>query len=221
MNRRISMALSAIGKKELMALTGLGFLAFLLVHLAGNLTIFAGGKAFDGYAAKLESLGPLVWIAEAGMVVLGLVHVVTGTSIILRNLAAKGKYLGIKRWSGGQTLGSYSMWLTGPWILVFVAFHLAHFTFPHKLGGDETPLSQMVANMLSNPYWAGFYFFSFALIGLHVSHGCWSAVQTLGIFTSRKGSFRELSVVIGLVLASGFAMLALIVLVHPGMLESH
>ena len=219
MNRRIDLVLSSIGKKELMALTGLGFLAFLVVHLAGNFTIWGGAAAFDGYAQKLESLGPLVLVAEAGMVTMALVHVITGVALIVRNRRSKGKYEGQKRWAGGQTLGSYSMWLTGPWILFFVCIHLAHFTFPHKLGGDERPLSLMMVERFADPLWVAFYAVSVAAIGFHVSHGFWSALQTLGLAPSRKGWVRDLSVGLGMVCALGFAVLVIVVHFNPALLS--
>ena len=91
MVRRLDMVLSSIGKKELMALSGLGFIGFLVAHLAGNFTILSGAEALDGYAAKLEALGPLVWVAEAGMVTMALVHVLVGITLVVRNLQARGQ----------------------------------------------------------------------------------------------------------------------------------
>jgi succinate dehydrogenase cytochrome b subunit len=211
MSRRLDMVLSSIGKKELMALTGIGFVGFLVVHLAGNFTMLAGGEAFNAYAAKLESLGPLVLVAEGGMLLMAMLHVVFGFALILRNLQARGTRYASKKGEGGRTLGSWTMWLTGPWILVFIGLHLAHFTIEHKLMGNEAPLSQLVAERLADPIWAGYYILSVFVVGLHVSHGFWSAFQTLGAAPERKGHLRDAAILLGFVFGAGYGLLAFFV----------
>lgn len=208
---RLDMVLTSIGKKELMALSGLGFVAFLVVHLAGNMTMLAGAAAFNGYAAKLESLGPLVAVAESGMLAMALLHVIVGLSLILKNLQARDVRYEKKVSEGGRTLGSWTMWLTGPWILVFIVLHLVHFTIEHKFMGNEAPLSQLVSQRLADPIWAGYYILSMLIVGLHVSHGFWSAFQTLGAAPGRKGHLRDGAVLLGLVFGAGFSLLAFFV----------
>ena len=211
MSRRLQLIMSSIGKKELMALTGLGFVGFLIVHLAGNTTIVRGAESFNGYAEKLESLGPLVYAAEAGMVLMAVLHVGFGLALVWQNFAARGKRYAVKKAEGGQSLGSWTMWLTGPWILVFIGLHLSHFTLPHKLGGDASPLSQMVAERLADPVWMAYYIVSVLVVGLHASHGLWSAFQTLGISGERKGYLRDLGVLLGFVFGAGYGLLAFFV----------
>ena len=208
MNRRLALLLSSIGKKELMALTGLGFVGFLLVHLAGNFTIFGGRGAFNGYAAKLESLGPLIWLAESGMVVMFAVHVTIGLLLIYRNWMARGRRYLVKRGEGGQTFASWSMRLTGPWIFGFVLVHLYQFTFQHKLVDTSTPLANLVLDKLANPYWLAYYVVTVAVLGFHASHGFWSALQTLGFGGGRRGVVRESANLIGIIFGVGFALLA-------------
>lgn len=211
MSRRLEMVLSSIGKKELMALTGLGFVGFLIVHMAGNYTMLAGAEAFNAYAEKLESLGPLILLAELGMIVMLALHVTFGLALVVRNLKARGTRYEVKKVEGGRTLGSWTMWLTGPWILVFIGLHLWHFTIPHKVLGNEAPLSQLVAEQLANPYWAAYYVASVVIVGLHVSHGFWSSFQTLGTAPARKGTLRDSSVLLGFVFAAGYGLLAFFV----------
>ena len=211
MSRRLNMVLSSIGKKELMALTGLGFVGFLIVHLAGNFTILGGPDAFNGYAEKLESLGPLILAAEAGMVAMAAVHVAVGLVLIYRNLMARGQGYAKKRGEGGQTLGSWSMRLTGPWILLFVVVHLLQFTFPHKFDAEADTLFAMVTTTFSGAPWAVFYVLSVVVLGFHVSHGFWSAFQTLGAAQGRSGLLRQLAIIVGIVLGLGFASLAMVV----------
>jgi len=219
MIRRLDMVLSSIGKKELMALTGLGFVGFLVVHLAGNFTMLSGAEAFDGYAKKLESLGPLIWVAEAGMVSMVLVHVLLGLALVVRNIQARGQRYAVKRAEGGRTLGSWTMWLTGPWVLVFIGIHLAHFTLPHKLGEEGPALSQMVAERLADPIWAGYYVVTMLLLALHVSHGFWSAFQTLGTAPDKKGHLRDSAVLLAFVFGAGYSLLAFFVYYIPDLLK--
>ncbi len=211
MSRRLDLVLSSIGKKELMALTGLGFVGFLIAHLAGNFTLLAGARAFDAYAEKLESLGPLVVAFEIGLIVMAVLHVVFGMALVTRNLKARGVRYEVKKVEGGRTLGSWTMWLTGPWILVFIGLHLAHFTIPHKVLGNEAPLSQLVGELFASPGWAGYYILSVLILGLHVSHGFWSSFQTLGAAPDRKGHVRDAAVLLGFVFAAGFGLLAFLV----------
>ena len=72
-----------------MAVTGLSFIGFLVAHLTGNLTIYAGGAAFNAYAEKLHSLGPILTIFELGLLVFALIHVVTGITLFVQNHPAR------------------------------------------------------------------------------------------------------------------------------------
>ena len=80
---------SSVGKKLLMAITGLSFIGFLATHLAGNLTIYAGGTAFNTYAEKLHSLGPILTVFELGLLVFALIHIITGITLFIQNLKAR------------------------------------------------------------------------------------------------------------------------------------
>ena len=79
---------SSIGKKLLMAITGLGFCGFLFLHLAGNLSIFGGRQMFNAYAEHLHELGPLLTLAEIGLALFGMVHIGTGALLFYQNLAS-------------------------------------------------------------------------------------------------------------------------------------
>lgn len=168
---------TSIGKKLLMALTGLGFIGFLAVHLGGNLTLYAGGDTFNAYAAHLHSLGVLVTVAEWGLLTLALVHVLTGLVLFYQNLTARPDRYAVNARAGGRTLGSATMPYTGVLILVFVIFHLSNFTFVDKTG---TTIFQIVDSAFSQPAYVLFYVLTMVVVAVHVSHGFWSAFQTLG-----------------------------------------
>ena len=100
---------TAIGKKVLMALSGLCFCGFLGAHLAGNLLLVKGADAFNAYADRLQSLGALLRLAEAGLIVLALLHVGTGLYLFYQNFRARPVRYRVNATAGGQTLGSATM----------------------------------------------------------------------------------------------------------------
>tara|TARA_B100001964_G_scaffold153869_1_gene169211 strand:- start:127 stop:717 length:591 start_codon:yes stop_codon:yes gene_type:complete len=161
-----------------MAITGLGFCIFLLSHLAGNLIIYAGNDAFNSYAERLHSLGPLIILAEIGLLVLGIVHVSTGTYLFYQNVRARPRRYRKKKNAGGRSIGSSTMPYTGFLILIFIVFHLIDFHFVEK---TDRSIYQIVLETFSNPGYTIFYILSIGVVAVHVDHGFWSLLQTLGI----------------------------------------
>jgi succinate dehydrogenase / fumarate reductase cytochrome b subunit len=168
---------TSVGKKLMMALTGLSFLAFLAAHLAGNLTIYGGADAFNSYASHLHSLGVLLTVAEFGLLAMALVHVITGLWLAWQNWRARPVRYALKRRAGGRTVGSATMPYTGVLILLFVIFHLMNFHFVDK---SHTTIFQIVSTAFSRPAYVLLYVAAMVVVALHVSHGLWSAFQTLG-----------------------------------------
>jgi succinate dehydrogenase / fumarate reductase cytochrome b subunit len=200
---------TSIGKKLLMSITGLGFIGFLIAHLAGNLTLYAGGETFNAYAAHLHSLGVLLTIAELGLLTLAVVHVLTGALLFYQNLSARSKRYAVNKTAGGRTWASATMPYTGLFILLFVIIHLSTFSFVDKTG---TTIFQIVVAVFSNPAYVMFYVLAMIVAALHVSHGFWSAFQTLGANHPKympliMGSSVALAVVFGI----GFGFLPIYV----------
>ena len=196
---------SSIGKKMMMAVTGLAFIGFLIVHLAGNLTIYGGGDAFNAYAEKLHALGPLLTVLELGLLFLAGVHVITGLFLFLQNLQARPNGYSVYKSAGGRTLSSRTMPYTGLIILGFVIFHLINFSFIDK--ADRT-IFQIVSTAFANPAYVLIYIAAMITVALHVRHGFWSAFQTLGgNHPKYTPAIMILSVVIGFVFALGFGFL--------------
>lgn len=177
-NRLIFILSSSIGKKLIMAITGLGFCIFLLSHLAGNLIIYAGNDAFNSYAERLHSLGPLIILAETGLLFFGIVHISTGTYLFYQNVRARPGRYKKKKNAGGRSIGSSTMPYTGFLILIFIVFHLIDFHFVEK---TDRSIYQIVLETFSNPGYTIFYIISMAVVATHVDHGVWSLLQTLGI----------------------------------------
>ena len=168
---------SSIGKKLLMAITGLGFIGFLAGHLAGNLTIYGGKESFNAYAEHLHALGPLVTAAEIGLLTFALIHVTTGLLLFYQNWNARPEKYAVNKAGGGRTIGSRTMPYTGLLILAFVVFHLINFHFVDK---SQTTIHDIVSTAFSSPLYVFLYVAAMIVVALHVSHGFWSAFQTIG-----------------------------------------
>jgi succinate dehydrogenase / fumarate reductase, cytochrome b subunit len=196
---------SSVGKKLFMALTGFCFICFLVVHLLGNLTLYAGPGPFNAYVSSLESLGPLVTLAEIGLIVLALVHIGTGMLLFYLNLRARPIRYHMHKTAGGRTIGSATMPYTGLIILGFVVFHLADFTMADRTG---TTLYDIVASAFSNPVHSAFYVFIMVVVAVHVSHGFWSLFQTLGIHHVKYTvPIQVLGVMVSILFGAGFGLI--------------
>ncbi len=177
---------ASVVKKQVMALTGLFMCSFLVVHLAGNCLLFVGPEAFNQYAHFMLS-NPLISLLEWGLVALFLLHAALGIYLIRENRAARPeRYVVRKTRLKGSSLSLVSMSLTGPLILVFLVLHLLHFRFGPVYftvsGGLEVrDLYRSVVEYFSSVPNVLFYVVAMVLMALHVQHGLWSALQSLGI----------------------------------------
>ena len=200
---------SSVGKKLLMALTGLAFIGFLAAHLAGNFAIYAGKAAFNGYAEKLQSLGPLLYVFRAGLIVFAVVHITTGLVLFLQNRKARPVSYTTYASAGGRTLSSRTMPYTGLIILAFVVFHLFHFTFVDKTAAT---IFDLVTVAFNRPGVTALYAVAMVIVALHVRHGFWSAFQTIGANHPKyMPTVSVLSLAAGWAVAAGFGLLPIVV----------
>lgn len=169
-----------------MAVTGLLMILFVVMHLLGNLSIFAGPDGINAYAEKLHSLGPLVWVFRVVMIVAVVLHVMLSIQITLENSAAKPDKYAVSR-SLRATFASKNMIWTGVLIGAFIVWHLVQFTFRVapglELGEDASgrfDVFTMVLSALSSPGWAIVYVVAMVALFLHLSHGVQSTFQTIG-----------------------------------------
>lgn len=196
---------SSIGKKLLMAITGFFFCLFLTIHLAGNLTLYGGSDTFNSYAAHLHSLGGLLVVAEWGMVLFALIHILTGLTLFYQNFQARPQRYELKKRAGGRTLGSATMPYTGLLVLVFVIFHLLNFHFVDK---SQTTIYDIVAAAFASPLYVILYVIAMVVVAVHVSHGFWSAFQTVGANHPKyMPTIRTLSILFALLVGFGFGLL--------------
>jgi succinate dehydrogenase / fumarate reductase, cytochrome b subunit len=204
---------SSVGMKVLIAVTGLALVGFLVMHLAGNLLIFAGPDLFNQYSHALIN-NPLIIPVELGLLAIFLAHIYKAGRMWLDNRRARPVGYAARQWAGHtsrKSVGSSTMIYTGLVIVGFVVLHLRTFKFGAYYQAAETgyrDLHRLVLEVFSQPLYVVFYVTSMALIGLHLRHGFSSAFQSLGV--DRPGLTPRLlqaGIVVAIVIAGGFALI--------------
>jgi len=189
---------STLGRKYLMGATGLALGLFIIVHLLGNLTLYAtNGDPINTYAAKLEGLGEGLLILEAGLFITIIVHVVTAIQVTLTSKGARAMAYERTQSKGGptkNTVGSRNMIVTGLVLLVFLVIHIKQFRFgPGIADGYTTTVSgvmvqdfyRVIVETFTQIKWVAFYCGIMLFLGFHLRHGYWSAFQSLGLMNPR------------------------------------
>ena len=204
MNWLVKTFMSSIGKKQIMAVTGLCFCLFVTVHLIGNLTIYAGKESFLSYVDHLHSVEALVTLAEFGLIFFAVLHIGMGLYLFIQNRMARPVAYAVDKSAGGRTIGSRTAPYTGALILVFVIFHLIRFRFVDKMTiNDFTILSNTFAEF---GFWTLFYIAGVIVVAVHVSHGFWSGFQTLGLNHPKYMPVLErVGIIFSLIIGIGFA----------------
>ena len=178
---------SSLGKKYVMAITGLLLFLFVIVHMAGNLQVYLGREAMNAYAALLASKPALLWTARVGLLIITMLHIISALQLAAENRAARPK-----NYAEGKpiaTFASRTILVSGLIIFAFIVYHLMHFTLGvtnPDFADLQDPLGQhdvyqMVVEGFRNPYVSVFYIVSMGLLCLHLSHGVSSLFQSLGI----------------------------------------
>ncbi|TNM40393.1 succinate dehydrogenase cytochrome b subunit [Nocardioides albidus] len=218
-------ARTTIALKLLMAVSGLLFIGFVLGHMYGNLKAFAGEEAFNDYAHHLREIGEpmlphegFLWIMRLGLIVAVIVHI--ACAAILAGRAAKArpvKYVAKK--NTGSSISSRTMRWGGVAILVFIVWHLLNFTIVkvNPSNGDtggSNPFALVVDTF--DLWWMTLiYLLAMVALGLHLHHGTFSSLQTLGFTNSATSRARARAAgwVVAIVVAGGFSLVPLSVLV--------
>ncbi len=169
---------SSVGKKIVMGLTGLLLVGFLVEHLHGNLKLYEGdGTGFNEYVEFLQGFGPLLVLAELGLVALFLCHIFLALRLTLENRQARKHRYAVRNNRGKESFGSVSMFATGALILGYLIKHLIDYRFADGFFDDP---KGAVANTLSQPGNAVIYMIAAVVLGVHLSHGFRSAFQSIG-----------------------------------------
>jgi succinate dehydrogenase / fumarate reductase cytochrome b subunit len=204
---------SLVGKKALMAASGIVLFAFVLGHMVGNLQAFEGPARLNRYAELLRIEPPLLWTVRIVLLAAALVHAVAGIQLWLARRDARP--IGYRQYQPSvSTPASRTMIWSGFLVLGFVAYHLLDLTFgvanPSFRDGDV--FHNLVAS-LGRAAAAIFYVLAVAGLGVHLWHGLWSMFQSLGVSNrAYTPGLRRFAVAFAVLLAVGFAAIPLAVL---------
>jgi succinate dehydrogenase / fumarate reductase cytochrome b subunit len=208
---------SSIGRKIIVALTGLALVLFLAGHLSGNFLIFAGEEAFNDYAEFLHSFlhGAGVWIARLGLLACFFVHIWFTVLLTKENKAARPKYAHNATVQAPKS--SRIMIWSGLTIIAFVIFHILHFTVRTDAElatiGEISPWEMVIVGF-QNPLVVIFYLISMTLLCSHLSHGVGSIFQTLGLRSKKTaGPIKFISKAYAAVIYLGFISIPIAILV--------
>lgn len=184
---------STVGKKMVMAVTGIILFGFVIVHMLGNLQVYAGAEAINAYGLFLHSFlhGVGIWLVRTVLLIAVLLHIWAMTALTLANRRARG--VGYREWKAREsTYASRTMRWSGVFLLAFIIFHLLHFTtgdfHPDFIPGDV--YHNVVTGFQVLPVSILYILATFAL-ALHLFHGAWSMFQTLGLSHPRYNRLRN------------------------------
>ncbi len=215
---------STVALKITMAVSGLIFIGYLVLHMYGNLKVFAGHDAFNEYAHHLRVFGEpmlpengLLWIMRVLLIVALVAHLYSFVKLTARAQNARTTKYEVKK-NKGSLLSSRTMRWGGVAILFFLVWHLLNFTIgkvnPNPDGtGTADPYNLLVESF--ELWWmTGIYLLAMVALGMHLHHGTWSAMQTLGFTNSARSRARAKAAgwVVAIVIAGGFALVPISVL---------
>ena len=207
---------SSVGKKFVMGGTGLFLCLFLVIHLAGNLLLFAGAEIYNEYAHKLHSMGALLVLSEVILFAAFAAHIYLAFVTTKENREARAREYAMKqsKKEEGQIIAWLSaentMFISGAIILAYLILHLADFKFELTGGnGAEEPYDK--AKLLLSELWRAIAYAAAALVvGYHVSHGFSSAFQSLGVNHPKyNGWIKCMSILFAVLVAAGFLVVSL------------
>jgi len=197
---------ATVGKKIVMAASGIVLILFVIGHLLGNLQVFMGAERFNDYARFLRIEPALLWTVRIVLLIMVILHIWASISLAALNIF-KARPVGyVKKKNAGSTYASRTMYWSGPIVLAFIIYHLMQFTW--GVGGTPFEEGRAYQNLIAGfqvPVISIFYVIAMALLMLHLYHGVWSLFQTLGMTHPRYTPLlRRLAKVLSILLFLGF-----------------
>jgi succinate dehydrogenase / fumarate reductase cytochrome b subunit len=206
---------SSIGKKQLMALTGLGWCGFVLAHMLGNLLFLVGPEAYNNYGNNITGNKEFYYLAEAGLVAMLVIHVFAAMLVVVANRRARPIGYAVSPQTSPKTAATFAsrtMALSGLLVLVFIVFHLITFRFgpeypfPYK-GQEIRDLHRLMVEVFQSAGYTAWYLVALSVLSLHLQHALWSSLQTMGwIPLGKEAGIRKLSYAFGILVSVGFAL---------------
>ena len=217
---------STIALKLLMAVSGLIFIGYVLVHMYGNLKAFSGQEAFNSYAEHIREIGEpilphegFLWIARAVLLASLFVHVAAAVALWRRAGKARSTKYVVKK-NKHSSVSSHWMRWGGLTLLLFIVWHLLNFSFGRinvetgKTGDQAGDPYTLMVQSFEVPWLTAIYLLAMVALALHLHHGTWSAAQTLGLTNSAKSrrTAKAAGMVLAVVVAGGFSLVPIAVL---------
>jgi succinate dehydrogenase / fumarate reductase cytochrome b subunit len=193
MQRSLTLYDATIGKKAVVARTGIVLFGFVIAHMLGNLQVFLGREALNAYARNLRQVPALLWLAR--LVLLGsvLAHIIASLQLVRAAQVARPIAYRQKK-SIATSYAARTMKISGPLLGAFIVYHLAHLTVPGvSMGAYPHEPHDVYANLVNGfqvPWVTGIYVVAQCLLGAHLYHGGWSLFQTLGLSHPRYDQWR-------------------------------
>jgi len=207
MSAPLAFAQSTVGRKVIMAVTGLVLVGFVLGHMAGNLLVFKGPEALNGWGAFLKSSALVLWTVRLGLLAAVGLHVWAALTLIRLNQVSRPVAYA-KRVPQASTRSARLMRFGGILLLVFIVFHLLHFTTGTIHPGYTFSHTDVYGNVVSSfqvPWVALFYIVAMVALLAHLTHGIWSFFQTMGWSHPRYNPARRVvATVVALIVSLGF-----------------
>ena len=213
---------STIALKLLMAVSGLVFIGFVLLHMYGNLKAFAGHDAYNEYAHHLRTFGEpmlpyggLLWVIRIVLVVALVTHVASAVALWRRARRARTHKYVVKK-NKHSTYASHLMRWGGLTLLLFIVWHLLNFTIPkiNVTGGSTNDPYNLLVDSFETWWLTLIYLFAMAMLGAHLHHGIWSSMQTLGLTGDARSRrlWKQIGFGLAVVIAGGFSLVPIFVL---------
>jgi len=202
---------SSIGKKFTMAVTGSFLIIFLIVHLIGNITLFFGPDAFNGYVKALDVIKPLIRVIEVVLLTIFILHIFNGFRLWLENKNARPDKYKVNGSSENSTVFSRLMFVTGSIVFIFLVLHLGTFFWrfnvhdPAGLASNHLYFD-IVVSFFKIWWYVLLYVIAVILLGFHLNHGFQSAFQTFGWNHKRYFPIvQKVGTIYAIIMALGFA----------------
>jgi len=213
MNRLRLLWTTSVGKKMVMAVTGVIWVAYLITHVLANLLVFQGPSKINAYSAFLHGTGGALWGARLALIAALVFHVVAAIQLAGRRQEARPVGYAAGREPHTSTFASRTIRWGGALILLFLLFHILHFTVGtvHSSFLEGDPYHNVAAGF-RNPVVVVLYLIAMAVVGLHLYHGVWSSGRSLGMSPpSPRPLRRSLALVLALLVWLGFSIIPIAV----------
>lgn len=213
--------ISLVFVKQLVALSGLAMVGFLIAHLLGNFLVFSGPVALNSYAQKLHSLGPVLWILRLGLLSMFIIHFSLIIYLVIVNKKARQQDYSVAVHKKTRSFFTKTMRYSGLLIFIYLPLHLLDFTFTDHsvdnsvINGVYYGLYGHLYNYFLSPIRSLFYIATMISIGFHLSHGVQSLVQTFGfnhpVYTPLV---KKVSWLVSVFVAIGFSSIPIYIYLH-------